>query len=416
MIRFVHRVAMLVFAVLLACGGAHAVASDAGASVTVPQLQTAPDVSGSIDATWKSAARFNLGYDFAYRRHASEPTIVYLAEAGQAFYVAFDVHQRERRTVDQNTNGAGVLNDDHVSLALFPEGTEGFVYIFRANPNGARDQSSSENSAYAPQWQAVGRKTPYGYVVTMRIPFDVMRSGGSTKWRAQFLRVTVASGERDIWSYDPAMQADVDVNYVGTLNGMDAGKGSARPPARLQVYSLGEMAAPSLGGGTSRVGADLSLPVTSTASFVATLHPDYSNVEIDQQSVAPQEFPRFYQEVRPFFTQIGSQFNGHFSCWNCPMTLYTPGIPEFGQRYAVEGTQGPATFAAFDAIGPQRTDDAQTFGLFSTNRDHQGALILQRVSVNTPDLHDVTRTLATGCSNARVRCWGLALERAHPTC
>ncbi len=142
----------------------------------------------------------------------------------------------------------------------------------------------------------------------------------------------------------------------------------------------------------------MSLPITPTASFVATLHPDYSNVEIDQQSISPQEFPRFYQEVRPFFTQIGSQFNGHFGCWNCPTTLYTPSIPAFSQGYAVEGTQGPATFAAFDAIGPQRTDDAQTFGLFSTTPNDQAQLSFQRVSVNAPDLHDVTSTFATGYS------------------
>ncbi len=194
------------------------------------------------------------------------------------------------------------------------------------------------------------------------------------------------------------MQADIDVNYIGTLNGIEVARGAARPPARLQVYGLGEMASPVAGGSTSRMGADFSLPITDTASFVATLHPDYSNVEIDQQSITPQEFPRFYQEVRPFFTQIGSQFNGHFGCWNCPTTLYTPSIPAFGQGYAVEGTQGPATFAAFDAIGSQRSDDAQTFGLFQTNRDHQAQVSVQRVSVDAPGIRDVTSTIVTGYS------------------
>lgn len=395
MIRFVYRVAIVGMALLLTSSIARAVTA-AGPSVTVPQLSSAPHVNGVIEASWDGAAKVNLRFDYPYRRAATEPTTVYIAQSGKALYFAWDVHQREPLTVGQTTNGGGVFNDDHVAIALYPQGSQGFMYIFRSNMDGARDQSSTENSAYAPQWESAGHKTPYGYQVTERIPLGVMRSGGSKSWRVQFVRVVQSGGSRDIWSYDPAMQADIDVNYIGTLKGIVVPKGSARPPARVQVYGLGEMASHDAGGSTSRIGADFSIPLTATASFVATLHPDYSNVEIDQQSIAPQEFPRFYQEVRPFFTQIGSQFNGHFGCLNCPQTLYTPAIPQFSQGYAVEGTQGPATFAAFDAIGAQRTDDAQTFGLFQTNKDHQGQFSFQRVAVNMPNLHDVTSTIATG--------------------
>lgn len=397
--RFVYRVAMLAFAALFTGAPALAV-SNAGPAVTVPQLAAAPHVNGAIDSSWDGAAKIQLKYDFIYRRAASESTTVYIAQSGQALYFAWDIHQREPLTAGQTTNGGGVFNDDHVAIALYPQGSQGFMYIFRSNVNGARDQSSSENSAYSPQWESAGHKTAYGYQVTERIPLDVIRSGGSKSWRAQFVRITTASGSRNIWAFDPAMQADIDVNYIGTLSGIDVPKGASRPPARFQVYGLGEFASPSAGGSTSRIGADMSIPITATASFVATLHPDYSNVEIDQQSITPQEFPRYYQEVRPFFTQIGSQFNGHFGCSNCPITLYTPGIPAFSQGYAIEGTQGPATFAAFDAIGPQRTDDAQTFGVFETTRERQAQLSIQRVSVDSPDVHDVTTTVATGYSFA----------------
>lgn len=386
---------MLAFALLLACGSARAATATSDTSIAVPELTAAPNLSGDVDASWKGAANVNLGWDYVYRKPAEEPTTVYLAQYHHSLYIAFEVHQREPVTVSQNTNGGGVFNDDHVAIAFYPQGTHGFSYIFRSNYAGARDQSSSENSAYAPQWESRGRRTHDGYVVTMRIPFDVIRSGGSHAWRAQFVRINAANGLRNIWAHDPAMQYDIDVNYIGLLNGVDPGTAS-RPPARVQVYTLGEFAPPSMGGSTSRMGADLSIPVTPTASFVATLHPDYSNVEMDQQSVAPQEFPRYFQEVRPFFTQIGSQFNSHFGCWSCPTTLYTPSIPTFSAGYAVEGTQGPATFAAFDAIGSQRTDAAQTANFGWTSREHQTALNLQRVTADTPQFHDVATTISTG--------------------
>ena len=50
-------------------------------------------------------------------------------------------------------------------------------------------------------------------------------------------------------------------------------------------------------------GFDLSVPITQTINFVGTLHPDFSNVEIDQETIAPQEFRRQVLEYRPFFSQ-----------------------------------------------------------------------------------------------------------------
>ena len=72
MIRFVYRVAMLVFAVLLSTGTASAVTSSSPA-VTVPQLAKAPAVNGVIDASWNGAARVNLNYDYIYHRMCQLP-------------------------------------------------------------------------------------------------------------------------------------------------------------------------------------------------------------------------------------------------------------------------------------------------------------------------------------------------------
>lgn len=393
--RFIYRVPLFAFVVLTTWLPAGAT-DRMEFSVRVPQLAAAPNVTGTIDDSWKAAAQINLGWDYTYRRTAEETTTVYLAQYAQALYVAWDVQQRTPLTINQNTNGSGVYNDDHVAIAFYPQGVHGFTYIFRSNPLGTRDQFSSENSAYSPQWESRGRRTAHGYVVTMRIPLNVIRSAGSRSWRAQFTRKTVATNEDFIWAHDPAMQNDIDVNYAGVISGIDAGKAAMRPRARVQLYGLGEFASQTTGGSTSRVGADLSLPITPTASFVATLHPDYSNVEIDQQSISPQEFPRFYQEVRPFFTQLGQQFNERSNCWNCVYTLYTPSIPAFGEGYAVEGTQGPVTFGAFDSIGPGRSDNAQTATYTETNRNNSDLLSLQQVSVDTPEVHDVSDTVAAG--------------------
>src|ERR1700681_4781370 len=236
-------------------------------SVKVPVLADPPSMGGTLDASWDPAAKLTLGQDFTYRRPVDEAT--------------------EARTEAQQTNGSSVTSDDYVGVYLYPQGTTGFQYGFFANPRGTRHQTSSENSAYTPQWTAVGHATASGYIVTMRIPLNVIRSGGSTSWRAQFVRSIVATGGLAVWSYAGGGTGATDPAFAGTLLDVGTKATALRPKPRAQLYTLGELTTPAYGGSTSRIGGDFSIPVTPTASFVGTLHPDFSNVEIDQQTIAP---------------------------------------------------------------------------------------------------------------------------------
>ena len=360
-------------------------------------------MNGTIDETWSKAVKLPVLFDFTYQK-PGEPTTVYVAQDSGGLDLAFDVAQKEPITATQNTNGAGVTNDDNVTVALWPQGTQGFSYTFSANAAGARAQYSSENSAYSPQWTAVSRRTPQGYVVTMHIPFGIMRNGGSHQWSVQFERTTVATNSAQVWAHVAGQRYAQDPVNAGVLTGIAATTQAAalRPQPRLQFYGLGEMTPASNGGNTSRIGADVSIPVTLTSSLLAAFHPDYSNVEVDQQTIAPTAFARQYREVRPFFTQAGSNFNNHFSCTNCPTTLYTPNIPTFRNGYAYEGTTGNLSYAAFDTAGEQGRNDSAETATYSFNSPGTAYQVsLQRVSVNIPGFRDNTSTITTGLSNNR---------------
>ena len=369
-------------------------------TLRVPTLAHEPAIAGRVDASWRGAARIKLRYDFTNRRRAAHPALVYVGQDARGLDVAFVVTQRSPVVASTLSNGPGVFGDDNVQISLNPQGLQGFSYQFFANARGARFQNSSENSAYAPHWKAAGRITKTGYVITMHVPFAVLRSGGSHEWKAQFQRFSVRTNASDLWSYDPNATSPFDTLYDGTLEGVNPsgtqGKGSSRPAPRFQPYLLGVGRSAAAGGSTSQIGLDMAVPITPTASFVGSFHPDYSNVETDQQTISPTAFPRQYQEVRPFFTQVGNAFNETLGCQNCPQTLYTPAIPTFRQGYGVEGTQGPLTFAGFDAVGTQRTDlaDAVNYAHSSTGGTEQ--IDMQRVTVNTPNLIDNTSSFNGG--------------------
>jgi hypothetical protein len=126
------------------------------------------------------------------------------------------------------------------------------------------------------------------------------------------------------------------------------------------------------------MGADLAFPITDTASFFSTLHPDYSNVDLDQQTISPTAFQRQFSEVRPFFTQ-GSNFYNTFNCNDCvdyPF-LYTPNIPTPRDGYAIEGVQGLANFAGYASRGQfGRNDDAESLN-WQTQDKHLSANALR---------------------------------------
>ena len=134
---------------------------------------------------------------------------------------------------------------------------------------------------------------------------------------------------------------------------------AAKPKPRVGVYGLGALGSPASGLTTSRAGADFSLPITQTASLFGTVHPDFSNVEVDQSTISPTAFPRFFTEVRPFFTQANNYFD-NFDCDACPglSNLYSPNIPTPREGFAAAGHQGQLQFAAFDAVGDGRSDAA----------------------------------------------------------
>jgi hypothetical protein len=192
-----------------------------------------------------------------------------------------------------------------------------------------------------------------------------------------------------VWSYGPAQTNSDDVAYAGPMTGIAAA--GTRPQPRVAVYVLGALGSPASGLSTSRAGADLSVPITPTASFYATLHPDFSNVEVDQQTISPTAFQRQYTEVRPFFTQ-GAGFYANFDCDACPniAELYTPSIPTPRDGYAFEGKQGPISFAGFDAIGDGRNDGATMMG-FQTPDNHW-QIDSQDVFANIGDLTDHVET------------------------
>jgi hypothetical protein len=319
------------------------------------------------------------------RTPAGQATTVYMLYDDTALYVAFKAEQAGIPiTATQTTNDVGFGQDDFVGFGVDTSGAGSQAYLYETTPKGVRYQQANENVRYRPRWAAAARVVGGTWTAVLIVPLSVLRvpHAGKQNWRLEFIRGIAAKGEHLSWVWDPIMAdqtganwpAFADTRFWAGASGITlASAGKARSGARADVYGLASV-------GNDRdlfqqangeflpmkvrpYGIDVSYPVTPTISFVGTLNPDFSNVEVDQQTIAPQEFRRQLIEYRPFFAQGAAFINatsgsrsptGNYSTAS-NYIFYSPDIGPFDWGTKVEGSFGDQSIGALAFRGYDET-------------------------------------------------------------
>ncbi|HLI97965.1 MAG TPA: hypothetical protein VKT72_17995 [Candidatus Baltobacteraceae bacterium] len=335
------------------------------------------------DPAWQlgRVLRTNQFVNITTRSLAADSTEAYVLYDDTNLYVAFVCRQREPIVANQTANDVGFGLDDFVGIGVDTSGNGSQAYYFETTPRGVRYEQASETARYQPRWQAAAQVSPGVWRAVLVIPLDAMRLRPAPRqtWRFNLVRGIASAAEHYTWAFDPLMQDDPgaswpvfgDTRYWPRLGAITFNRFQHAQRARpeVEVYALGaagrDRSLIQQSDGTFRpqsardLGIDLTLPLTNTMNFVATGNPDFSNVEIDQQTITPQEFPRILKEYRPFFAQgagfitpnptpIGSLFNPAF-------IFYTPGIGPFDYGEKVEGTFGLQSFGLLNFRGFDQT-------------------------------------------------------------
>lgn len=378
-------------ALALAAAPAHA---SVPAALQIPAVTAPapPPLDPAIPAgAWQAGAMPEAGgfEDLTTRAIAPHGTQVWMMYDATNLYVAFRAEQRGTAiTATQTTNDVGFGNDDFVGVGLDTSGAGSNVYYFETTPRGVRYEQASENARYRPVWQAAAAINGDSWSAVMIIPLNVLRihGGAGQSWRINFIRNVAASAEHYTWAYDGVMQDGgiggawpnfPDSRFWPSWIGITTGETkAARPKPHAEVYTLAsigrdrklfqESNGQFLPQAARPAGLDLTYPLTSTINFVGTLSPDFSNVEIDQQTIAPQEFRRFLQEYRPFFSQGANFLNPNQAPIGPNEIFYSPSVGPFDRGEKVEGTFGRQAFGILNFRGYDKpsgnTFDDTAFG------------------------------------------------------
>ncbi len=374
----------LTLAFALTCGLARAAVGQSFSFTVVRAPHPLPLDAALSDPAW-AAGKVPEGsgpwQNVTTRAPSHYPTTAYLLYDDKNLYVGFKAKQDGVPiTATQTTNDVGFGVDDFVGIGIANGGGGSQSYYFEATPRGIRYEQSNENVRFRPRWSAAGATTSSGWSAVLIIPLDVLRvpHGGKQTWHLQFVRQVAARGEHLSWVWNPIMgdspsgvwpgfQTDTRFWAAGDFD--IAASAAARPKPRADIYGLASM-------GEDRnlfqqangefapepvryIGGDVSYPLTPTIRFVGTLNPDFSNVEIDQQTIVPQEFQRQLLEYRPFFAQGANFINadsGPRSPTGPPSTpsyliFYSPSVGPFDSGAKVEGTFGNQSFGALTFHG-----------------------------------------------------------------
>lgn len=340
--------------------------------VFIPKLITAPKLEDFVSGDPESPAARNMQKLTGFIQQdpndgapVSEGTAAYIGYSAQNLYLAFVCRDRNPSLVRGHLVPRDEISDDdkvEVTLDTFYDHRRGL--LFQVNPLGVQadatwtEGNSKPDYSFDTVWDTWGRRTSFGYVVLMRIPFQSLRfrhaeEGQPQIWGIVLRRWINHATERAYW---PRVSRQI----AGRLT-QDApieGFASVERGRNLQIipYVLGESyrrlddrdpLAPTfdhkLAQGTA--GVDLKAVIHDSLVLDATLNPDFSQVNVDDPAGPNQRFQHFFYEQRPFFIENASYFA-------TPINLfYTLNIvsPQFGAR--LSGKQGPW------AIGLLATDD-----------------------------------------------------------
>ncbi len=373
---------------------------------------------------WDKAFVASGFVDFTTRTPAQLATSAYFLYDSTNLYIAFKCARGDLPlTAAQTTNNVGFGLDDDVEFDVDPTDNGARTYSFEATPRGVRYQSSSESSRYDPSWTASAHIGQTAWAVEMIVPLKDLRAESSAvqTWRINFVRHVAARNEDYTWAYDRLQTSLSDSSHWPRLTGIRIPVTAARPASHGDIYALASIGHDreqfqnqfgEFGHQTARLfGLDATYPLTNTLAVVGTLNPDFSNIEVDQQVIAPQEFRRAYTEYRPFFAQ-GANFLtpgpniGINTIANTP--FYTPSIGTFDRGIKLEGTTRRYALGALEVRGPGLDDEA--FGVDRTTADRQLELFTSGVLAHHSDVGDDSTLGLGGSISDRTRTYSLGLN------
>jgi hypothetical protein len=315
-----------------------------------------PAIDGVLsDPCWQDAP---VAADFTNRQTGERPDdqtearILYDTERIYIAFRAFD-SQPDGIVARETKRGVEFDGEDYVAFAIDPMCTHSSRgrFTFEVNALGTQYAGSGEGRArkveWEGEWHAAAEIREDGWTAELSIPWTMLHVPASAEpcdLCINFTRRQERTNIRSQWSnMGPQGRLELD----GVWQSVCVPASEFQRHVDLLPYALFGWSESD--GLIKRGGLDAKSSVTPMLTAVATVNPDFSNVEEAVENIDFSYSERFVADVRPFFAEGGSLFTAFAG--GGPV-LYTGRIPAFDAGAKVYGNISRrvrlATLGTFD--------------------------------------------------------------------
>lgn len=339
----VSRCAIALIAVSFAALAPGALAEPQHPVLSAVEVEKPPTIDGVLDdACWQSASVVEGFRFFAERRPASQPTKVCMCYDSEACYFAFycyDDHPEQIRANETKRQSGNLFSDDWIQVGIEPTHTHASGYLFYLNPIGTQyDESpvgTAEKIEWKGDWRGAAKIVSDGWTAEFAIPFSILRyPKGQSVFAVAFCRYLARDDEEVDW---PPMPGDVYDRYAEChwVN-------LQTPRIEHQPMVMGYATAEATPDETAlHAGLDAKQFCEPDITAVASLNPDFENVENEVESIVFSYGEKYVADRRPFFMEGGGYFPGE-------QAFYSRRVPHFDLGAKAYGRLGYWQFGALD--------------------------------------------------------------------
>ena len=299
-------------------------------TLTATRCAKPPKLSANPkDPAWEASPSASNFKDIFTDKGSEDGTECRLLYDDQAIYILFVCTDSKPEGIvgREITPEAQFVGEDTVTFQIDPYNTRSgsSVSKFTVNVLNTRTDNIAGGHASKAEWRGIWdsrtRRTPTGYVVEMRIPWQILNYPKSEKainMDLNFERYQARTKSDFQWSN---MTPSTKPELFGLWKGVVPPAKDNRSKWQFLAYD-----APSLAYGISsnRMGLDARYAMSGQQTALLSVNPDFVNIE---QQIAGVDFvhtERLLNDARPFFTEGGSYFN--------PIGMFEYGIPFYSQR------------------------------------------------------------------------------------
>ena len=290
--------------------------------LSIKKTQESIKIDGILDeTTWRDA---EVAKDFFMITPIDSGKASQLSEARISFdeenlYIAiifFNTSIQGDYVIESLKRDFSFGKNDNFLVAIDPFNNQNTGFAFGLNTYGAQWDGTMYNGRnvdlnWDTKWYSEVKFDKKKWVCEIAIPFKSIRYDKAiTEWGINFSRLDLKASEKSSWAPVPRQFPSVTLAYAGALIW------DTPPPKQGNNISLIPFFSnnlESVNRGTSnnkiKIGGDLKYSLNSSLNLDATINPDFSQAEVDQQVTNLDRFELFFPERRQFFLENGDLFS-----------------------------------------------------------------------------------------------------------